>query len=184
MADLDRERAGFSIDVPARFNAVVNVLDRWAGEDAGAVALVSLDGAGGLVASQTVAELVAESRRAARALAGLGVAAGERLLVMLPRVPAWYAAVLGAIRIGAIPMPGPGLLTPRDIAYRVDRGGAVAVVADAGAPRRSTRAAPSAPRSRTGSAGRPAGSRARAGTTSTPCWSRWATAPPRPTPRR
>jgi acetyl-CoA synthetase len=133
MADLDRERAGFSIDVPARFNAVVDVLDRWAGEHADAVALVSLDGAGGLVASQTVAELVAESRRAARALASLGVAAGERLLVMLPRVPAWYAAVLGAIRIGAIPMPGPGLLTPRDIAYRVDRGGAVAVVADAGA---------------------------------------------------
>jgi acetyl-CoA synthetase len=133
MTDLERERASFSIDVPERFNAVVDVLDRWAADDPGAVALVSLDAAGDPVARQAVGDLVAESRRAGRALASLGVGPGERVLVMLPRIPAWYTAVLGAIRIGAVPMPGAALLTPRDIAYRVDRGQAVAVVADAAA---------------------------------------------------
>jgi acetyl-CoA synthetase len=133
MTDLEAERARFRIEVPERFNAVIDVLDRWAAEDPEAVALVSLDGAGDLVASQTVADLVAESRRAGRALAALGIGRGQRVLVLLPRVPAWYAAVLGAIRIGAVPMPGPALLTPRDIAYRVDRGRAVAAVADAAA---------------------------------------------------
>jgi acyl-coenzyme A synthetase/AMP-(fatty) acid ligase len=133
MTDLERERASFSIDVPERFNAVVDVLDRWAADEPDAVALVSLDAEGDPVASQTVADLVGESRRAGRALASLGVGAGERVLVMLPRVPAWYTAVLGAIRIGAVPMPGPALLTPRDIAYRIDRGRAVAVVADGAA---------------------------------------------------
>src|SRR5664280_353757 len=50
---------------------------------------------------------------------------------MLPRVPAWYAAVLGAIRIGAMPMPGPNLLTGRDIAFRMSRSEAVAAITDA-----------------------------------------------------
>jgi acetyl-CoA synthetase len=133
LTDYEGERARFSIDVPSRFNAVVGVLDRWAAEDPDAVALLSLDGAGEVTARQSVADLVSASRRAARALAGLGVGPGERVVVMLPRVPAWYAAVLGAIRIGAVPMPAPTLLTPRDVAYRVERGGAVAVVTDAAA---------------------------------------------------
>jgi acyl-coenzyme A synthetase/AMP-(fatty) acid ligase len=50
---------------------------------------------------------------------------------MLPRVPAWYAAFLGAVRIGAVPMPGPNLLTSKDIAYRLGQADAVAAVTDA-----------------------------------------------------
>jgi len=130
VTDLERERRTFTIDVPPRFNAVLGVLDRWAAEDPAATALVSLDAEGREVASQSVADLVDESRRAGLALSALGVRKGDRVLVMLPRVPAWYTAVLGAIRIGAVPMPAPAMLTPRDVAYRVDRGEAVAVVAD------------------------------------------------------
>lgn len=50
---------------------------------------------------------------------------------MLPRVPAWYTAVLGAVRIGAVPMPGPNLLTPKDTAYRVTQADAVVAITDA-----------------------------------------------------
>jgi acetyl-CoA synthetase len=56
--------------------------------------------------------------------------------VMLPRVPAWYAAVLGAIRIGAVVAPAPNMLTPRDIGYRVGTLGAVAAIVDAGGAER------------------------------------------------
>jgi acetyl-CoA synthetase len=133
LTDYERERAEFSIEVPARFNGVIGIVDRWAAEDPEALALVSLDAVGGPVADQTVADLVRESRRMGRALAALGVGPGDRVLVMLPRVPQWYTAVLGAIRIGAVPMPATGLLTPRDIAYRVDRAAAAAVVADTAA---------------------------------------------------
>jgi acetyl-CoA synthetase len=55
---------------------------------------------------------------------------------MLPRVPAWYAAVLGAIRIGAVVAPAPNMLTPRDIGYRVGTLGAVAAITDAGGAER------------------------------------------------
>jgi acetyl-CoA synthetase len=49
---------------------------------------------------------------------------GDRVFIMLPRVPAWYFAMLGAIRIGAVVMPGTNQLTSRDIAYRIHAAGA------------------------------------------------------------
>ncbi|HMA45836.1 MAG TPA: AMP-binding protein, partial [Frankiaceae bacterium] len=130
MTSYEEEHAAFTLEVPERYNPVLDVVERWAAEDPDALALLTLDGSGGVVARQTTAELARESRRAARALLELGVGAGDRVFVMLPRVPAWYAAVLGAIRIGAVPMPGPNLLTPRDIAYRIGKARAVAAVVE------------------------------------------------------
>jgi acyl-coenzyme A synthetase/AMP-(fatty) acid ligase len=130
MTSYEQERAGFDLRPPARFNPVLHIVEGWAAEDPDALALLTLDGAGETVAAQTTAELARESRRAARALLELGVGAGDPVFVMLPRVPAWYAVVLGAIRIGAIPMPAPNLLTGKDIGYRIRRAGAVVAVTD------------------------------------------------------
>ena len=132
LANHARRRAGFHLEVPARFNPVLDILERWAAEDPEATALVSLSGAGAMVAEHTVTRLALESRQAARALSASGVARGDRVLVMLPRIPAWYAAMLGAIRIGAVPMPAPNMLTGKDISYRVTAAGATAVVTDPG----------------------------------------------------
>lgn len=128
LGDYAATRADFRLDVPERFNPVLDVVERWAREEPSALALLSLDGAGQVTAEQSVADLARESRRAARALQAAGVGKGDRVFVMLPRVPAWYAAVLGAIRIGAVPMPAPNLLTAKDIAFRVAAAGASAVV--------------------------------------------------------
>ena len=38
-----------------------------------------------------------------------------------PAGPEWYVVTLGAIRIGAVPMPATTQLTERDIAYRIGR---------------------------------------------------------------
>ena len=131
LTDYDQARAGFHLDVPERFNPVLAIVERWAEEDPGALALLTIDAGGRETARHTTAELARESRLAARALQRLGVGAGDRVFVMLPRVPAWYAVMLGAIRIGAVPMPGPNMLTGKDIAYRVSRAEAVAAVTDA-----------------------------------------------------
>jgi hypothetical protein len=56
---------------------------------------------------------------------------GDRVFIMLPRVPAWYAAMLGAIRIGAVPMPGTNQLTSRDIGYRIAAAGATVAITGA-----------------------------------------------------
>ena len=48
-----------------------------------------------------------------------GVRRGDRVLVMLPRVWQWWAAMLGLIRLGAVPVPATLQLMPRDVAYRL-----------------------------------------------------------------
>ena len=48
-----------------------------------------------------------------------GVEKGDRIIVMLPRVPEWFVGVIAAMRIGAVPIPCIEMLTARDIEYRV-----------------------------------------------------------------
>ena len=128
LADFDAERASYRIEVPERFNAVLDIVEAWASEDPDALAVLSVDGVGEIVAEQSAADLARASREAARVLLDLGVGKGDHVFVMLPRIAEWYAALLGAMRIGAIPMPGPNLLTSKDIAYRLEQTGATAVI--------------------------------------------------------
>src|SRR3954453_14009357 len=131
LTSYEDECASYTVEVPERFNPVIDIIERWASEAPDDLALISLGPSGETVAEHTVAQLAAESRRAARALIDLGVRKGDPVFIMLPRVPAWYAAVLGAIRIGAVPMPGTNQLTARDIAYRFHSADAVAAITDA-----------------------------------------------------
>jgi acyl-coenzyme A synthetase/AMP-(fatty) acid ligase len=132
LTSYEEERGSYRPKVPETYNPVIDIVERWALESPDDVALVSLDGEGEVVAEQTAADLALESRRAARALLDLGVSKGDRVFIMLPRVPAWYAAMLGVIRIGAIAMPGTNQLTSKDIAYRIRSADAVAAITDAG----------------------------------------------------
>jgi acetyl-CoA synthetase len=130
ISSYEQGRATFAIDVPDRFNPVIDIVERWASEDPDALALLSLDGQGGVIARQTISDIALASRKAARALLDAGITKGDRVFVMLPRHPVWYSAMLGCIRIGAIPMPGPNLLTSKDIAYRISQSEAVAAITD------------------------------------------------------
>src|ERR1700750_2087019 len=99
MPSYEEERASYGPEVPETYNPVIDIVERWAAESPDDLALVSLAGDGSVVAEQTAADLALESRRAARALLDLGVRKGDPVFIMLPRVPAWYAAMLGVIRI-------------------------------------------------------------------------------------
>jgi acyl-coenzyme A synthetase/AMP-(fatty) acid ligase len=126
------------INVPARFNPVVHILESWAAEQANATALISIGLSGEFDRAHTIAELAAESRRMARALLTLGVKKGDRVLIVMSRVPAWYTALLGVMRIGAVAIPTPTMSTARDIAYRVNTARPVAIVADEAAATKLT----------------------------------------------
>jgi len=128
LSSYESERASYSVDVPERFNPTVDIVERWGGEAPDALALVSLGPTGETVAEHTAAQLSERARMAARALRAQGIGPGDRVFIMLPRVPAWYEAMLGAIRIGAVVMPGTNQLTARDIAYRIKAAGAVAAI--------------------------------------------------------
>ena len=130
MTDYEAERAAFRLDVPERFNFVLDVLEKRAKATPDGLALLALDAGGAETARYSWAEMARESRRMGNALLGIGVKKGDPLFIMLPRIPQWYVAALGAIRIGAIPMPGTNLLTGKDIEHRIQRADAVAAIVD------------------------------------------------------
>ena len=135
MADYEAARRSFRLEVPRVFNAARDIVDAWAAREPGKTAVVAVDpsGEGRRV---SFAELSRASDRAANFLAAHGVRKGDRVFVMLPRVPAWHEVLLGCVKLGAIPMPGTTLLTAHDIEYRVAKAEAKVAVTDAdGLPR-------------------------------------------------
>jgi acetyl-CoA synthetase/medium-chain acyl-CoA synthetase len=118
------------------FNFARDVVERWGRETPDAMALWWVDERGGNQVQFSFAQLADRSRRAAAFFNTFGIRPGDRVLLVLPRVPQWWVAMLGLTRLGAIPIPGTALLTPRDIDYRIKAAGVSAVITDAaGAPK-------------------------------------------------
>ncbi len=83
--------------------------------------------------SVTYRELAARTDRFAQMLRGLGVAAGDRVLVRLPNSIDYPTAFLGAMKRGAIAVPTSTLLTAEEVRYLLEDSGATALVIDQGA---------------------------------------------------
>ncbi len=130
MTDYEATRASFRLEVPERFNAVTDIVDVRARTQPDALALRMLSPDGRDATDHSFADLRDSSMRMGHVLADLGVGKGDRVFVMLPRVIGWYDTVLGAIRLGAIPMPGTTQLKGKDIVYRINRAGATVAVTD------------------------------------------------------
>ncbi len=105
--------------MPEYFNFTTDVIDRWARLQPDAPGLWCVNAATGAEQKHTFQQLSALSSRAANVFRSAGMRRGDRVLIMLPRVPQWWIAMLGLIRLGAVPVPGTLLLTQRDVAYRV-----------------------------------------------------------------
>ncbi len=116
--------------VPALFNFAKDVVEEWARRtpDAGALWWV---GEGGVEQKYSFADMATELRRSASVFASNGIEPGDRVLVILPRVPQWWMTMLGLIRLGAIPISGTPLLTAGDIKYRIEAADVKAIVTDA-----------------------------------------------------
>ncbi|HEX6675165.1 MAG TPA: AMP-binding protein [Actinomycetes bacterium] len=149
MTDYLETRASFRLEVPATYNYARDVVDAWAAREPDKLALLAVGPDGGDARRSSFADLAGASDRAARFLAAQGVRKGDRVFVMLPRIPDWYDVILGCIKLGAIPMPATTLLTPRDIAYRVNEAEASAAVVDAEGAGKVDQAAAECPSLRT-----------------------------------
>jgi medium-chain acyl-CoA synthetase len=117
--------ANFRGDVPEEFNFGA-LIDAWA-TDRSRVALY-WENERGATTRLTFWDVAKASNRVMNALAGLGVRRGDPVLVMLPRVPEWQAAIIGVLKLGALVVPCTASLRAKDIAYRVAHSGARAVV--------------------------------------------------------
>ncbi|QLY33116.1 AMP-binding protein [Nocardia huaxiensis] len=79
----------------------------------------------------TFDEMAHRSDRVATWLAGLGVAQGDRVMLMLGNQVELWEAMLAVAKLGAIIMPTTGALGSADLIDRIDRGGAGFVIANA-----------------------------------------------------
>lgn len=113
---------------PSCFNFAVDVVDRWAETRPGSPALWWVSAEKGTELRLNFGELSEISCRAASALRNCGIRRGDRVLLMLPRVPQWWTAMLGLIRLGAVPVPATLLLTARDVEYRLSTAGVHAAI--------------------------------------------------------
>jgi benzoate-CoA ligase len=119
------------VELPRDYNAAYDLLQRHVDEGRGDhVAIIDDDG------SHTYRAVAERALRAAGALAGLGVVPEQRVaLCMLDSVD-FVATFLGAIALGAVPVPLNTLLTADDYAYLVrDMRAAALIASDALVPK-------------------------------------------------
>ena len=133
MQDYEETYRGFRLDVLGYFNFGQNVVDRWA-RDRTKLALTSVDPRGDRAEQHTFWDLKMLSNRFANIVRGLGVSKGDRVFIMLPRTPQQYVAMVGMMKLGAVPTPATTLCTPKDIEYRINVSEASMVIADVETP--------------------------------------------------
>lgn len=114
--------------VPPYFNFATDVFDHWADKTPDQCALWCVCAKTGNGHRYSFRELSQASRRAAGFFRASRIQRGDRVLVMLPRVPRWWISLLGLIRLGAVPVPATLQLTLRDVEYRLQAAKVSAVI--------------------------------------------------------
>ncbi|MDX9715293.1 MAG: AMP-binding protein [Dissulfurispiraceae bacterium] len=118
LQDYENAKKKFRIEVPENFNFGFDVVDKHA-KDRNRLAMVWTDPAGKEVKKYTFWDFSRYSNKAVNALKKIGIKKGDRVFLMLPRIPEWYGIIVGCHKLGAVVIPSPGLLTPADIEYRL-----------------------------------------------------------------
>ncbi len=116
---------------PQYFNFATDIFDPWVRQHGNAPCLWWVDHASAVEKRFSFRQLAKLSCQAANFLSGCGIRPGDRILLMLPRVPEWWIAMLGLVRLGAVPVPATLLLTSRDIEYRLRAASIKAVITNA-----------------------------------------------------
>lgn len=135
LANYDELVAGFKWDIPERFNLATEICDRHAIANPDAVAVIEDRGSnpnavGPDSAITTFAELRVLSARIAGAFVSLGLAAGDRVAVVLPQSAQALAIHLACFRLGLILVPVASVFPAAALGYRLIDSGARIVVAD------------------------------------------------------
>jgi len=113
------------------FNMGWAAVDRHVAAGNGARTALRWRGRDGAIRTVTYAELAADGNRVADALRRLGVRQGEVVFTLLPRVPALYAVMLGALKAGCVVAPLFAAFGPEPLRRRLVLGQARVLVTTA-----------------------------------------------------
>ena len=129
MTDYEAAYANFSIDVPEYFNFGYDIIDRWAERDRNKLAMIWVN-QHGEEKKYSFRDLKNLSNGAANILLKYGIKRGDRVMLMLPRIPEWWIFTIALIKLGAIFCPCPTMLTSKDIKYRIKTGRFKMIITD------------------------------------------------------
>lgn len=116
-----------------RLNTSYNALDRHVAAGRGdADALIYDSAMLGVQRTYSYRELLAEVETFAGVLRGLGVEAGDRVIIYLPMIPEAVIAMLATARLGAVHSVVFGGFAPRELAARIDDAGPKVIVTASG----------------------------------------------------
>ncbi len=127
MQDYEATYRDFRWDLPSTFNFGTDVIDRWAAERPDHPALI-WSNAEGAERRFTYRDIATLTDRLGAALQAAGIKKGDRVLVMLPRVPEWQIAMVALLKIGVLPIPCIEMLTEKDIIYRLENAEAAGAI--------------------------------------------------------
>jgi acetyl-CoA synthetase len=119
MPDYQETYNNFHIDVPEFFNFGFDVIDAWANIDRNKLAMIWVNQEG-KEEKFTFWDLMRLSNQIVNIMIKYGVNKGDRVLIMLPRIPEWWTFTLALIKRGAVYCPAPTMLTPHDLKYRIN----------------------------------------------------------------
>ncbi|KAJ8246128.1 hypothetical protein GJAV_G00263930 [Gymnothorax javanicus] len=133
--EFENIRQIYDPQVPSHFNFAKDVLDKWAekekcGEKSSNPALWWVNGQGKEI-KWSFEELAFRSRKVANVLSGpCELQKGDRVLLILPRIPEWWLVNIACLRTGLILIPGTIQLTAKDILYRLRVSNAKCIITD------------------------------------------------------
>jgi acyl-coenzyme A synthetase/AMP-(fatty) acid ligase len=115
----------YAWDVPETFNFGRDVIDSLGREARRGLLFVD---AAGVRHDVTFPEIADATQRWAGAFRDLGIGKGERVVVLLPKIPAWLFAMVALDRLGAVVVPCSEQLRAKDLAFRANHSEATTIV--------------------------------------------------------
>ena len=105
LRDYQSDKDNFRLEIPEFYNFGFDVIDGRAAT-ADKDAFIYVPTAGEPIERHTYSDLSAASNRFANVLRALGADKGDFALLQIPRVPAFYQVLIGAIKTGVVAIPG------------------------------------------------------------------------------
>lgn len=115
----------YSWNVPPVFNFGRDVIDVLGLETRRGLLFVAADGSRH---ESSFAQIAERTQRWAGAFRDLGISKGERVVVLLPKIPQWLYAMVALGRLGAVVIPCSEQLRAKDLAYRAIHSEATTIV--------------------------------------------------------
>lgn len=126
LVNYDAMARDFVLDIPHTFNFGRDVIDAQAARhDKPALIWCNDAGQERLFNFSDIARL---SSQLAHLLTQHGISKGDRVLILLPRIPEWQIAMVACLKMGAIPIPCVEMLTAKDVQFRLNDSDAKAAI--------------------------------------------------------